>query len=220
MFDLLNAMVFVLLTIGLVNTTEHNGWTQQLQYSAKGGIIMPEITQYRSDSVSNDYRQPSPSFGFDVQYSFTPNFRIGGGYSYGWVPVKANARAADATEPIFITSQYMVTGNYRVLSGDKKEQRVMPVFVGGFGVYHWSLKDKGVDETVIQVNSSTSEYYSELTPGIFAGGGLEWKLSEKVSFFGKGVYLMPFFNQRNTAEEIMLDMQSWAIDFGVSFSPE
>ena len=218
MLNLLNALVFITLTVGLLNMTEEYDFTHNLRIAPQAGLFIPETATIQEDSAWYSIQSPGPVFGFEVQYRINPAFSLNGGYSYGWSSVDVSGLDSYTQRPAFVTSRYTLTGQYRFGQSQPESRSITPVLFGGLGGYRWELTNDRIFDGGVPVPSSNNEVDSDLAPGLIAGSALEWKLSEQVSLFGKGAYNVFFTDRDNPLQGTQGDFRFWSVDVGIAFS--
>lgn len=124
--------------------------------------------------------------GVGFRYKIVDNIYLDFGYSYNWLSVKEDFRPFDYQHqnPAFEMQNFCLNGNFYLASGYSIE----PFFTLGVGVSSWRFSQNTLNSDSWQAPGNSSESFSDISPLVNIGLGLEVYAFNKISFVGEVKY--------------------------------
>jgi len=129
---------------------------------------------------------PGLGIGLGFRYKIGDNTYLDFSYSYNWLAVKEEFRPFDYQHqtPAFEMHNFCLNGNFYLASG----YFIEPYLTLGAGISSWKFSRKILGADAWQAPGNSSESFSDISPLVNIGLGLEVYAFSKISIIGEVKY--------------------------------
>jgi opacity protein-like surface antigen len=158
----------------------------KIHITIKPGGILSIDGSYNDTSKLREVVNPGLGLGLGFRYKIGDNIYLDFGYSYNWLAVKEDFRPFDYQhqKPAFEMHNFCLNGDFYLASG----YFIEPYLTLGVGISSWKFSQNTLGADAWEAPGNSSESFSDISPLVNIGLGLEMYAFSKISIIGEVKY--------------------------------